>query len=193
METTREKKERADKLANRQKVLEAARFQFAQDGPDASLNEVARRAGVGVATLYRHFPTRDDLVAAVYANELEALGAAVDRLLAERTPDEALDAWAERFLEYATTKRGLGEALRALKERGDMVAPRTVLVDSMDKLLGAGREAGTITSDATGEDLLLAFAGIWSLPADDDFLPRARRIVALVLAGVRAGGSGALQ
>lgn len=189
MGTTGEKKERADKLANRQKVLDAARFQFAQDGPDASLNEVARRAGVGVATLYRHFPTRDDLVAAVYAQELEALGAAADEYLATRTPDEALSAWSERFLEYAATKRGLGEALRAIKDSGDLViAPRTVLVGSLDKLLAAGREAGTITSDATGEDILLAVGGIWHLPPDEDFLPRARRTVALVLAGLRAGG-----
>lgn len=188
MGTTSEKKERADKLANRQKVLLAARFQFAQDGPEASMNEVARRAGVGVATLYRHFPTRDDLVAAVYANELEELGAAADDYLADLTPDAALTAWAERFLEYAATKRGLGEALRAIKDRDEIaVAPRTVLIGSLDKLLTAGRKVGTITSDATGEDILLAFAGIWTLPADDDFLPRARRIVALVLAGLRAG------
>lgn len=187
MTTTSAKKDRADKLANRQKLLQAARFQFAQDGPGASMNEVARRAGVGVATLYRHFPARDDLVAAVYANELEELGAAVDTLLAELTPAEALDAWAERFLEYATTKRGLGEALMAIKERNEIaVAPRDVLVGSMDKLLAAGRKAGAITSDATGEDLLLAFAGIWTLPNDDEFLPRARRIVALVLGGLRA-------
>ena len=87
----------------------------------------------------------------------------------------------------AATKRGLGEALRAIKDRDDLaIAPRTVLRDSMDKLLVAGREAGTITSDADGEDLLFAFAGIWALPNDDEFTVRARRLVDLVLGGLSA-------
>lgn len=188
MEFTADKKPRADALANRQKVLEAAHFQFAQDGPQASLNEVARRAGVGVATLYRHFPTRDSLVAAVYASELEALGESVDEYLATLTPDEALDAWGARFLEYATTKRGLGEALKAIRERGDMtVDPRAVLLASLDKLLIAGREAGTIASDATGEDVLIAVGGIWTIPHDDAFPARAKRLLELVFGGLRHG------
>lgn len=188
MTTTTDKKLRADAQANRQKILQAALFQFAQDGPDASLNEVARRAGVGVATLYRNFPTRDSLVAAVYSSELDALGASVDEYLAEMTPDAALDAWGARFLDYATTKRGLGEALKAARDSGDItVDPRTVLIGSMDKLLAAGREAGTITSDATGEELLLALGGLWSLPHDDDFPARAKRLLGLVFAGVRNG------
>ncbi len=188
MSTTSDKKPRADAQANRQKVLEAARFQFAQDGPDASLNEVARRAGVGVATLYRHFPTRDSLVAAVYSSELDALGASVDEYLATLTPDAALDAWGARFLEYATTKRGLGEALKAARESGDItVDPRAVLVESMDKLIAAGRDAGTVNSDADGEDLLRAFGGLWSMPDDEQFPVRAKRLMDLVFGGLRHG------
>ncbi|MBO9534872.1 MAG: TetR family transcriptional regulator [Solirubrobacteraceae bacterium] len=189
MTTPATRKPRADALANRQKLLEAARFHFTQDGPDASLNEIAKRAGVGAGTLYRHFPTRDDLVAAVYGNELEELGNAVDDYLATMTADEALDAWAERFIEYASTKRGLGEALKALRERGDVrVNPRGVLTESMDKLIDAGRQAGTITSDADGEDLLLSMAGLWSMPNDERFEERARRIVRLTLGGLRHAG-----
>ncbi len=188
MTTSTDKKLRADAQANREKILQAALFQFAQDGPEASLNEVARRAGVGVATLYRNFPTRDSLVAAVYAQELYALGSAVDEYLAAMAPDEALDAWGTRFLDYATTKRGLGEALQAARASGDItVDPRTVLIGAMDKLLAAGREAGTITSDATGEELLLALGGLWSLPHDDQFPVRAQRLLGLVFAGVRNG------
>lgn len=182
------RKPRADAQANRQKVLQAARIQFAQDGPDASLNEVARRAGVGVATLYRHFPTRESLVAAVYANELHELGAAADRLLASLPPDEALTTWAARFVEYAGTKRGLGEALHAIRrQQDDGLDPRAVLTSSMDKLLAAGREAGTLQADLDGEDLLFAFAGLWTLPHDDRFPARAKRLVDLVLAGLRNG------
>lgn len=188
MTTTSDKKPRADAQANRQKVLEAAHVLFAQDGPDASLNEVARRAGVGVATLYRHFPDRDALVGAVYAQELESLGAAVDEYLATLTPDEALDAWGARFLDYATTKRGLGEALKAIRERGDMtVDPRAVLLASLDKLLVAGRQAGTIASDANGEDVLIAVGGIWTLPHDEAFPARAKRLLDLVFGGLRHG------
>lgn len=180
------RKPRADAEANRQKILQAAHFQFAQDGPDASLNEVARRAGVGVATLYRHFPTRDDLVAAVYSNELAELGAAVDRYLATMTPDDALTAWGQRFLEYASTKRGLGAALHAIRDRGEVdVDPRTVLISSMDKLLAAGRADGTISVEIDSEDLLIAFAGIWALPHDERFRKRAGALVDLVLAGLR--------
>jgi AcrR family transcriptional regulator len=184
MASTPTRKARSDAQANRQKLLEAAHFQFAQEGPDASLNEVARRAGVGVATLYRHFPTRDDLVGAVYANELDELGAAVDEYLATMTPDEALTAWGQRFLEYATTKRGLGEALQAIRARGGL-QPKTVLTESMDKLLDAGRAAGTIKVADNSEDMLLASAGLWSLPHDDRFPERAQRLLELVLAGLR--------
>jgi AcrR family transcriptional regulator len=189
MSATTTRKARSDAQANRQKILQAATFQFAQDGPDASLNEVARRAGVGVATLYRHFPTRDALVGAVYANELEALGAAADEYLATMTPDDALTAWGSRFLEYATTKRGLGEALKGARERGEIelkVDPRAVLTDSMDKLLAAGQRAGTIKPGHDGEDLLIAVSGMWSLPHDDEFAERAQRLVDLVLAGLRS-------
>jgi AcrR family transcriptional regulator len=182
--TTR--KARSDAQANRQKILQAAHFQFAQDGPEASLNEVARRAGVGVATLYRHFPTRDALVGAVYANELTELGAAADEYLATMTPDAALTAWGARFLEYAATKRGLGQALLGIRERGEIeVDPRFVLTASMDKLLTAGREAGTIKADLDSDDLLVAFAGLWTLPHDERFLERGQRLVDLVLAGLR--------
>lgn len=188
MPATTSKKPRADALVNRQKILQAARIQFAQEGADGSMNEVARKAGVGVATLYRHFPTREDLVAAVYAEELEALGSAVDDYLATMTPDDALSAWGDRFLEYAATKRGLGEALRAVRERGDMkVDPRSVLIDSLDKLLAAGRAAGTIHADVDAADVLGAFSGLWSFPNDDQYEQRAQRLLALVLGGLRHG------
>ncbi|MDQ8045891.1 MAG: TetR family transcriptional regulator [Solirubrobacteraceae bacterium] len=189
MTATTPRKARSDAAANRQKILQAAHFQFAQDGPEASLNEVARRAGVGVATLYRHFPTREDLVAAVYANEVQELGEAADRALSTLPPDEAIAVWVDRFLEYAATKRGLGEALKALRERGDArVDPRGVLADSMSKLLEAGQAAGTIRNGIDGNDLLLAFAGLWSLPHDDQFATRAKRLADLVVAGLRRDG-----
>lgn len=177
---------RSDALANRAKILDSARNLFASEGTDVSMNEIARRAGVGVATLYRNFPQRDDLVAAIYAEELDALGAAVDELLATGTPDEALTAWGERLLEYAVTKRGLGAALLAMRERGDVrVDGRAVLVDSMNKLVAAGREAGTITADIDGEDLLMAISGLWVLPIDDRYPERARKLLALVFGGLR--------
>lgn len=179
------RKPRSDAEANRQKILQAAHFQFAQDGPDASFNAVARKAGVGVATLYRHFPTREDLVAAVYANELEELGAAADEYLATMAPADALIAWGDRFLDYASTKRGLGEALHALRAKNDgRVQPKAVLQSSMDKLLSAGQAAGTVKPGINSEDLLLALSGLWTLPHDDQFRGRGKRLIDLVLAGL---------
>ncbi|MEH3054826.1 MAG: helix-turn-helix domain containing protein [Patulibacter minatonensis] len=187
MSTTPARAPRSDALANRGKILDSARKQFASEGTEVSMNEIARRAGVGVATLYRHFPQRDDLVAAIYAEELASLGGAVDEFLASMTPDDALTAWGARLLEYAITKRGLGAALLAMRERGDVrVDARGVLIDSMNKLLAAGREAGTIVDDVTGEDLMTAISGLWVLPVDEQYPDRARRLLALVFAGLRS-------
>lgn len=188
MSTTPSRAPRSDALANRGKILESARQLFASEGTDVSMNEIARRAGVGAATLYRHFPQRDDLVAAIYQEELDSLAAAAEELLATMTPDEALTAWGERLLDYAVAKRGLGAALMAMRERGDVrVDARAVLAQSMDRLLVAGREAGTITADVDAEDLLTAIAGLWVLPVDDRYPERARRLLALVFGGLRHG------
>jgi AcrR family transcriptional regulator len=105
---------RSDARENRERLLQAAGEHFAIGGPDVSLEAIARAAGVGIGTLYRHFPTREALIEAVYRNEVDQLCAAADELLAEQPPAQALAEWMERFVAYATTKRGLRGALKSI-------------------------------------------------------------------------------
>ena len=109
---------RADAQRNRERLLEVAARVFSQAGPDVTLEAIAREAGVGIGTLYRHFPTREALVDAAYRNELARLCDSVDDLLREFAPDKALRAWMDHFVDYMTTKRGMGDALRALIASG---------------------------------------------------------------------------
>src|SRR5258708_5683395 len=109
---------RADARRNRDRLLEAAVRAFSADGPDATLDAIAKEAGVGIGTLYRHFPTREALVEAAYRNELDRLCDPVPELLEAVPADEALRTWMDRFVDYMTTKRGMADALRWLIASG---------------------------------------------------------------------------
>jgi len=104
---------RADAQRNRERLLAVAARAFSAEGPEVTLESVAREAGVGIGTLYRHFPTREALVEAAYRNELTRLCEAAGELLAAEPPDLATRAWMDRFIDYMATKRGMAEALRA--------------------------------------------------------------------------------
>src|ERR1700736_1544656 len=116
------RKPRADAIRNRERVLEAAKSVFSQGGPEASLEAVARRAGVGIGTLYRHFPTREDLYEAVYRREVEQLVELAKHLKAETAPVEALRRWLRAGVEFMATKKGMGAALAMAAE--DRKRPR---------------------------------------------------------------------
>src|SRR6476660_4822006 len=105
---------RADARRNRDRLIAAAAAAFAEHGVNASLEDIARRAGVGIGTLYRHFPTREHLVEVVYRREVEGLVAAADELARDHAPDAALERWMQRFVDYIATKRGLAASLRIL-------------------------------------------------------------------------------
>src|ERR1700754_1009587 len=109
---------RTDALRNRDRVLSAAVRAFSEHGPDASVNLIAKEAGVGIGTLYRHFPTREALIEAAYRNELAAVCDAVPELLVALPPAEATRAWMDRFTDYLATKRGMATALRAVIASG---------------------------------------------------------------------------
>src|SRR5215469_8490788 len=109
---------RADARRNRDRLLSVAVRAFSQDGPDVTLDAIAKDAGVGIGTLYRHFPTREALVEAAYRSELDRLCDAVGGLLEDLPPDQALRAWMDRFVDYMTTKRGMADALRAVIASG---------------------------------------------------------------------------
>jgi len=178
---------RADARRNYETVLAAAREAFAEGGESTALEEIARRAGVGIGTLYRHFPTRDALVEAAYRNEVAQLRAAADELLAEQPADAALEAWMARFVEYASAKRGMRDALHSIAGGGsDLFAEtRGQVTEAVAVLLEAGAEAGTLRRDVEAEDVLRAMGAIWMVADGDDFSEQAMRVLRLVLDGLR--------
>jgi AcrR family transcriptional regulator len=179
---------RADAQRNRDKLLSAALTLLGEAGPDVPLEAVAREAGVGIGTLYRHFPTREALLEAVYRNEVLQLSEAADALLAEHPPDQALALWMDRFLGYAETKRGMRDALKAIISSSELFADaRRSQLAAIERLLAAGVEAGTLRPDVDAEDVLHAMGAVWSL-SGDGWDERARRVLALVIDGLRYRG-----
>lgn len=178
---------RADAQRNRDKLLAVAVQAFAVDGADVSLEAIARAAGVGIGTLYRHFPTRDALIAAAYQNELDRIVGAVPELLAAGPPDAALRAWMDRYVSYMSTKRDLGDALRALIASGGnpFAHSRERLVGAIGELLTAGVAAGAIRPDVLALDVLVGLGGITG-SADP---AQASRLLDLLMDGLRHGTS----
>jgi AcrR family transcriptional regulator len=156
------RKPRADAIRNRERVLEAAKAVFSQGGPEASLETVARRAGVGIGTLYRHFPTREALYEAVYRHEVEQLVELAKHLEVERTPIDALRRWLRAGVEFMATKKGMAAAL-AMAAQGspDLVAySLDRLTRAVGELLRRAVAAGEIRADIDPEDLLRTLVGM---------------------------------
>ncbi|OHV36019.1 MULTISPECIES: TetR/AcrR family transcriptional regulator [Pseudofrankia] len=179
---------RADARRNRDRLLEVAVRAFSQDGPDIALEAIAKEAGVGIGTLYRHFPTREALVDAAYRNELDRLCDSVDGLLATMPPDQALRAWMEHFIDYMSTKRGMGDALRALiASGGDPFShSRDRLTGAVTALLRAGSSAGTLRSDVPPDDVLISLSGLSLAAADLRDRDQAGRLLDLLMDALRA-------
>jgi len=156
------RKPRADAVRNRERVLEAAKAVFSAGGADASLEAVARRAGVGIGTLYRHFPTREALYEAVYRREVEQLGDLAEQLKNETKPVDALRRWLRSNVEFVATKKGMSAAL-ALAAHGSAEL-HSYTFDRLTKAVGALLDravaAGEIRSDVSPEDLLRALVGM---------------------------------
>lgn len=180
------RKPRADAERNRQRLLHAARAVFAEKGSDASLEEIARGAGVGIGTLYRHFPTRDALISDLYSSASEALAAAADRLAAEQPPAEALRRWLLLFVDAMSDKLLIVEALRALPGGPDaLFAASGQRTERAIALLAERAEAsGTLRLDMQPMDLLRAVYGLVS--TGPGWEPRARRLVDVLIAGMQA-------
>jgi AcrR family transcriptional regulator len=178
---------RADARRNRERLLEVALPAFSQAGVEVTLDAIARQAGVGIGTLYRHFPTREALVEAAYRNELVRLCASVDDLLAMMAPDEALRTWMERLIDYLATKRGMPDALRAvISSGGDPFAQsRESLLDAVRDLLGAGAADHRLRDDVDAWDVLTAVSGISLVASAPDQRQQARRLLDLLVDGLR--------
>ena len=185
MPASRTDSKRADAQQNRERILEAAHHAFRKSA-DASLNSIAKRAGVGAGTLYRHFPNREALILAVYQHDIERLVATVPDVLAQHEPLEAFRVWFEQLADYVRVKHGLGEALHtaaAQKIINDTYAPVTAAVD---QLLAACQAAGTIRSGLNPSDVLLVMGFLWRVANDEDGHAQAARTFDLVLSGLRA-------
>ncbi|AUG75447.1 TetR family transcriptional regulator [Kitasatospora sp. MMS16-BH015] len=177
---------RADAQRNRTKILAAAARAFAEEGLEAGLEGIAKAAGVGSATLYRNFPTREALVEAVYRAEVVRLCEAAPALLAELPAEDALRAWARLFLDYVTTKHGMIDALRAIAATGadPYGHSRELIGAALTTLMAACAAAGAIRTDLGPADLFAALEGIARTSAGPELRPQAERLLTLVLDGL---------
>jgi AcrR family transcriptional regulator len=175
---------RADARRNLDALTDAAKTVFARDGVDAPAKVVADAAGVGVGTLYRHFPQRSDLVVAVFRNAVEACADAADELAAAHAPDEALARWLQRFTEFVATKRGLAAALHSGDPAFEALPAYFLgrLGDALTGLLDAAAEAGTIRADVDAPQLLRAVADLCHGASTPE---QSQALVALLVDGLR--------
>ncbi|QFG24060.1 TetR/AcrR family transcriptional regulator [Actinomadura sp. WMMB 499] len=174
---------RADATENRARIIEVARTLIADSG-EVRLNAVAKAAGVGQGTLYRHFPTREDLLVEVYRREVDDLVADAKALVAEREPVEALARWFARVAEYARVKRGVFAALEAAVW-GELAAHSLGPIgDAVTLLLDAGKAGGTIRADVDSRDVILLIGFLTRL-TEAEWDARARHLLDLVLDGLR--------
>jgi AcrR family transcriptional regulator len=181
------RKPRADAARNRERVLEAAKAVFSTGGPDASLEAVAKRAGVGIGTLYRHFPTREALFEAVYRREVEQLSELAEHLKNEVSPIEALRRWLRSNVEFVATKKGMAAAL-ALAAHG-MSELHAYSSDRLGKAIGAlldrAAAAGEIRADVEPADVLRALVGMCYMNDQPGWQASVNRLLDIFVDGLR--------
>lgn len=182
---------RADARRNHDRLIEIAAQAFAGHGTNASLEDIARQANVGIGTLYRHFPSREHLVEAVYRHEVEALCDAAEELSAKLSPDQALEEWMHRFVGYIATKRGMADSLRILlNSNSKLFADSNGKVPvALSGLIAQAATAGSIRTDVDSTDVLHALSSTYSMPNSPEWRDRSRRLVGLLMDGLRWGAS----
>lgn len=174
---------RADARRNRERILEVAALAFGTADSPVSLEGIARDAGVGIGTLYRHFPSREALVEAVYRAELAEVAATAQELLRSHPPVEALRLWMDRYAMFVAAKRGMAESLRAIFDSGAVTAgdTRARVVGAVGTLLAAGAADGTLRSDVPADDVVTGLLGIMVASASPE---QCGRMFDLLLAGL---------
>jgi AcrR family transcriptional regulator len=181
------RKPRADAIRNRERVLEAAKAVFSAGGPDASLEAVARQAGVGIGTLYRHFPTREALFEAVYRREVQQLGELAEQLKSEADPVDALRRWLRSNVEFVATKKGMSAALALTVQGSSELTAFSFerLTKAVGALLDRAVAAGEIRSDISPEDLLRALVGMCYLHDQPGWQKSVVRLLDVFVDGLR--------
>ena len=182
-----ERKPRADAQRNRERVLEVAKAAFARSGADASLDDIAKQASVGPGTLYRHFPTRDALIEAVYHTEVEKLAAAQRELSAQLPPIEALRAWMMLFVDYIATKQIIASALNSVGGGSSRLydSSRAQVAGAINALVKTAMKSGDIRKDLEPFDLLRALIGFSHIATGADWQESAKRLVDILIKGSR--------
>jgi len=182
------RKPRSDAQQNRLRILDAAKHAFTRDGASASLDEIAKHAGVGPGTLYRHFPTRDALIEAVYRAEVEKLAAAADRFAESLPPLEALRSWMLLFVDYMAAKLIIAPALNTVAGGSSRLyeGSRGQILGAMETLAKRAIRSGDLRSNLQPNDLLRALIGVALIPASTDWQLSAKRLVDILLAGSRS-------
>ncbi len=181
------RKPRADAQRNRERLLAAAKEAFTRYGADVSLDDVAKQAGTGPGTLYRHFPTRDALLAEVYRAEVETLASAEREYAASMLPVAALRAWMLLFVDYIATKQLIAPALNSLisdtSKLYESSGPK--IIGALNALVDRAIESGDIRKDLDPMDLLRAMVGVSNVAIAPDWQPSAKRLVNILIAGSR--------
>ena len=181
------RKPRADSLRNRERILEVAKEAFTHQGATASLDEIAKQAGVGAGTLYRHFSTRDVLIEGVYRNEVEKLAAAAARFAETMSPIEALRAWMLLLVDYIAAKHIIAPALNSVVGGPSRLyeGSRTMIHGAIDELVKRAKRSGDLRRDLDAYDLLRALIGVSHVDSGADWQLSARRLVDILIAGSR--------
>jgi AcrR family transcriptional regulator len=183
---TAPRKPRADAERNRERLLAAAKAGFAETGPEVSLEEIARRAAVGIGTLYRHFPTRDALIEAVYRREVQQLGDVAARLMGSHAPGEALHEFMRLLVDYIATKKVIAPALLASAGGAELYAASgQPITEAMLNLLKRATESGDIRADVEPADLLRALTGFTYGATGPGWQASALRLIDILMAGLK--------
>jgi AcrR family transcriptional regulator len=182
---------RADATRNRDQLLAVATRVFGSADAEPSMRAIAREAGVGIGTLYRHFPTRESLVDAVYRDQVVRLTAGARELLGQLPPAAAMRRWMDLFGDWIATKNGMLDTLLAMIESGEIVhaQTRTELLAAITTILDAGRAAGDLRSDVTAEDIAASLIGIFTVAPRPEHETKAGRLLNLLMDGLRPAAS----
>jgi AcrR family transcriptional regulator len=188
--TAQTRKPRADSARNRQLLMDAAKAGFSEVGLNVSLEEIARRAGVGIGTLYRHFPSREAVVEAVYRREVEHLAEAVPQLLETSPAGEALHKWMHLFVDYIATKRLIAPSLGAAAGRSSTLYATSaeLITRAISTLVKRAVASGDVRKDIDPPDLLRALVGVSYGNPDAGWEASARRLIDILMDGLRRQG-----
>jgi len=182
------RKPRTDAQRNRERILEVAKDAFTRHSADASLDDIARQAGVGPGTLYRHFPTRDALIEAVYQSEVEKIAAAGRKLAEQKPPLEALRAWMLLFVDHIAAKLIIAPALNSIVGGPSRLyeGSRSQIQEVVEALVKRAIKSGDMRKDVEPFDFLRALIGVAHVPMGPDWQQSARRLVDILIAGSRS-------